>query len=228
MAEEYPLYKECELIDARKVNAYLELTIDPANPTELVLESSWDTTKIDLSNIISASETQTTLKLSPATTPTYLEYDGESGVPQCIYGEDLARIIPMQKLKDVSTAAVSNGYVYMFSSSTSLFEPYDLLSHVNTTNSRLSTLETDITTLRSTVSALQNTVSTLQSALTALTARVAALEAILTKPSGIPSDAVVAWGNVNLYSDSTNSNNRNSGFYTHSTATNKTNDEYFA
>lgn len=68
----------------------------------------------------------------------------------------------------------------------------------------------------------------LTAALTAITNRLDTIETILTKPEGIPANAKLAWGNINLYSDYTNSNNRNWGFYTHSTSTNIPNDEYFA
>ena len=222
-------YQECEKIDARKVNAYLELQLDPENASNIVLDSSWGTSKLDISGVTKSTETQTALKLSPTTNPTYLEYDGETGVPQCIYGSDLARIIPMTKLKDVNqNSAIGNGYVYMYNSSTQLFDPYDLQSFVNTTNAQLATLSGTVGSLQSALTAIQNNISQLQSALTALTARVTAIESVIAKPSGIPSTAVLAWGNINLYSDSTNTSNKNSGFYTHSTSSDKTNDEFFA
>lgn len=222
-------YKECEKIDARKVNAYLELQKDPENLSNIVLDSSWGTSKLNISDMVHYTETVTTLKLSPANAPTYLEYDGETGIPQCIYGQDLARIIPMTKLKDVNqSTAISGGRVYMYNSSTSLFEPYNLQAFVDSTNASINTLNSQVTVLQNSVTALQAAVTQLQNALTALTNRVSALETILTRPNNIPSAAKVVWGTINAYSDSSNSSNRNDGFYTHSISTDKTNDEFFA
>lgn len=68
----------------------------------------------------------------------------------------------------------------------------------------------------------------LTAALNTINNRLTAIEQILEKPSGIPGNARLTWGNINLYSDYTNTNNRNWGFYTHSTSTNIPNDEYFA
>lgn len=68
----------------------------------------------------------------------------------------------------------------------------------------------------------------LTAALKAITDRLDVIETTLTKPTGIPGNARLVWGNINLYSDYTNTNNRNWGFYTHSTSTNIPNDEYFA
>jgi hypothetical protein len=60
----------------------------------------------------------------------------------------------------------------------------------------------------------------LTAALKAITDRLDVIETTLTKPTGIPGNARLVWGNINLYSDYTNTNNRNWGFYTHSTNTN--------
>lgn len=68
----------------------------------------------------------------------------------------------------------------------------------------------------------------LTAALTAITNRLDTIEQIIERPEGIPNNTRLAWGNINLYSDYTNTNNRNWGFYTHSTSTNIPNDEYFA
>lgn len=68
----------------------------------------------------------------------------------------------------------------------------------------------------------------LTAALTAITNRLDTIEQIIERPEGIPNNTRLAWGNINLYSDYTNTNNRNWGFYTHSTSSNIPNDEYFA
>lgn len=68
----------------------------------------------------------------------------------------------------------------------------------------------------------------LTAALSAITNRLDAIENTLEKPEGTPANTRLVWGNINLYSDYTNSNIRNWGFYTHSTSTNIPNDEFFA
>ena len=68
----------------------------------------------------------------------------------------------------------------------------------------------------------------LTAALKAITDRLDVIESTLEKPEGIPSNTRLVWGNINLYSDYTNTNDRSWGFYTHNTSTNIPNDEYFA
>lgn len=68
----------------------------------------------------------------------------------------------------------------------------------------------------------------LTAALSAITNRLDAIENTLEKPEGTPANTRLVWGNINLYSDYTNSNIRNWGFYTHSMSTNIPNDEFFA
>lgn len=201
-------HKECEKIDPSMVNAYLELKFDPMNPTGIILDSSWGESPLDLESIIKAGETKTYLKLDPSDNPEYLEYDGEDGIPQCIHGDDLSRIISMKYLKDVDqTTPPADGDVYMYDGNTNTFKTFDL-----------KTLLGDINT----------TLNNYRQRLLSLEARMTTVETTLRKPEGIPSDAVVTWGNINLYSDSTNANVKTSGFYTHNPSTEITNDEYFA
>lgn len=222
-------YKECEKIDARKVNAYLELKIDDFNQSVLVLESSWDPTSLDMTPLVHSAETKTTLRLTPTDVPVYLEYDGESGVPQCIYGEDLARIIPMTKLKDVDqTTPIADGYVYMYDGDDKLFKPYDLQTFVDTTNTRLTNLESRMTAAEQAIVAINQAISTIQATLIDHNNRLLIIEEILTKPDGVPANVKVTWGNINEYSDSTNTSAKTSGFYTHNPNTNVTNDLYMA
>lgn len=68
----------------------------------------------------------------------------------------------------------------------------------------------------------------LTAALAAITNRLDTIEQTLEKPEGIPANSHLVWGNINLYSDYTNSNIRDWGFYTHNTSTNIPNDEFFA
>ena len=201
-------YKECELIDPHKVNAYLELRLDPLDPKNLVLESSWGESALDMTPIVKATETMTYLKLDPEGTPEYLEYDGEDGLPQCIHGDDLSRIISLHLLKDVDQVTPpSNGDVYMFNEETNKFETFNITGA--------------ITNLVNQITALQDRVALLEG-------KVATIMTILTKPTGIPEDTVLVWGNINDYSDTTNTNQRTSGLFTHSTSTDVTNDQFFA
>ena len=68
----------------------------------------------------------------------------------------------------------------------------------------------------------------LTAALNAINNRLTAIEQILAKPSGIPNNTRLVWGNINLYSDYTNTNIRDWGLFTHSKNNNIPNDEYFA
>ena len=199
--------KECNKIDPTCVNAYLDMYLSEEDPTHLVLDTSWGKVETDLTPAIKAGETLTYLHLSPANNPEYLQYDGEDGVPQCIHGDDLSRIISMRLLKDVKQTNLTNGDVYMWNSTTNQFEPFNLANFVTTVNTALTNLGARVTNLETDV---------------------AEIKAILARPSGIPSDVRLVWGDINLYSDYTNNNNRQHGFFTHSTSTNKANDEYFA
>lgn len=200
--------KECKQIDATCVNAFFELGLSEENPTELFLDNSWGKTSVDLGPAIKAGETMTYLKLSPAANPEYLEYDPEDGIPQCIYGDDLARIIPMTKLKDVNQSiAISDGDVYMYDEATNTFKPFDLKTFVTNVNSVLNTLQGQMTNLQNIVSQIQET---------------------LRRPDGIPTDTVIAWGNRNVYADYTNTNKKIHGIFTHNTNNNLADDQYFS
>lgn len=190
-------HKDCEKIDPSMVNAYLEIKLDPLNPTGIMLDSSWGESLLDLESIIKAGETRTYLKLDPAENPEYLEYDGEDGIPQCIHGDDLSRIISMKYLKDVDqTTPPADGDVYIYDAQTGKFKTFNLAEFVQNVNNSLSVLRSRITTL----------------------------EGILDRPEGTPTNARVVWGNINEYSDSTNTNQKTSGFYSHSINTEVIND----
>ena len=85
--------KECDLIDAQKVNAYIEAYLDNEDPTKLVIKTPWNDLVIDLTPAVKAAETVTHLTLDPADDPTHLRYDNEAGQSECISGEDLANLI---------------------------------------------------------------------------------------------------------------------------------------
>ena len=89
--------KECCLIDAAKVNAYIDIALDPDNPTGIILDTSWGTIKLDLKSIVKAGETITTLEL----VEDGLCYHKEDGTTDFISGDALSRVISMQLLKDV-------------------------------------------------------------------------------------------------------------------------------
>ena len=207
--------KECEKIDAKDVNAYFDLHLDETDPSKLILDNSWEPTEVDLTPAIKAGETKTYLKLSPSEAPTYLEYDGEDGIPQCIYGDELARIIPMTKLKDVNQEIpIADGDTYVYNATTQMFEPYPLEDTLTDLESRIHNLELTIGTLQTLVDSITNTVTNILP--------------LLTRPAGVPADTRIAWGNINLYSDYTNNDLKTSGLYTHSIEEDVVNDEYFA
>lgn len=194
-------HKDCEKIDPSMINAYLELKLDPMNPTGIILDSSWGESPLDLESVIKAGETKTYLHLDPSDNPEYLEYDGEDGIPQCIHGDDLSRIISLKFLKDVDqTTPPTDGDVYIYDATTKKFKTFNLSELAQNINNTINNLRT----------------------------RLARLEAILDPPEGAPLGVRVVWGNINEYSDSTNTNLKTSGFYTHNPATEVTNDLRFA
>lgn len=206
-AAEFPGYRECEKIDACDVNAYTNIALDPANPTGIILDTSWDTIKLDLKSIVKAGETITHLELAPEDEPTALRYMREDGTYDCITGDELSRIISMQLLKDVDqTSTPSDGDVYMYNAETNLFEPFDLKSFVTATNTYLGRLNQEITSLKNRVSDIENLIYNYPQ----------------DKTTKIPR------GDINLYSDYTNNNSKDHGFFTHDPSTDVANDEYFA
>ena len=221
--------KDCDKIDAKCVNAFFELELEPTKPSILKSVSSWGENEVDLAPAVKDAETMTYLKLYPEDNPTYLAYYAEDEVPQCIYGEDLARIIPMTGLKDVNQEyAPTDGAVYIYNGDTGLFEPFDLLAFVTDITSRISSLENRTNALESTIGGTTSQIQSLLTAISQLQTTTSTLSTTLTKPQGIPSDATVAWGNRNIYADYTNSSSKSHGIFTHDTSTNMADDQYFA
>lgn len=215
--EDFNRIEDCDKIDSRCIDAFLDYTYDPDNaPTTLCVESSWGGGCIDLEPLVKAAETCTTLYLSPEENPNCLVYEAECGDSYCIHGDDLSRIISMKYLKDVSQAtAPSDGIVYMFNSQTNLFEPYDLKTTVTNIN-------TAIQNINQTLANHEN--------------RIRTIEATLTPPSDLPEGARVAWGNINSYADhnavitsggEVTSLDKSHGLYTHELAINAIEDEIF-
>lgn len=204
---EFPGYEKCEKIDACEVDAYVSLDLDPENPTGVILDSSWGTVRVDLESIVKAGETITHMELVPENNPTAIRYTRESGEVDCITGDELSRIISMQLLKDVDqTTPPSDGDVYMYNGQTNLFETYDLKSVVGDLNIYLGRLEQEITNIKNRLTDIENLIY------------------------NYPQDKVtkIPRGDINLYSDYTNTNSKAHGFFTHDPATDVANDEYFA
>lgn len=208
-------HRDCERIPSDCVNAYLDLSLNPENPSELILDHSWGTEKVDLEPAVKDAETMTYMDLYPEDNPTFLRYRGEDGLDQCIDGEDLARIIPMVKLKDVDqVTAPVNGDVYMYNGNDSTWYTFNLQDFVDETNN-------NITSLQNRVTALEGQVATINQ-------QIANILNVIAKPGGIPDDARIVWGNRNIYGDITNTNQRGHGVFTHATNTDLTDDLYFS
>ena len=175
-------YKECEKVDPNCIDAYLDYTWDPENPTVLCVESSWGGGCLDLSGLVKASESCTSLYLSPEENPNCLVYEKEEqcGDNDCINGDDLSRIISLRYLKDVEQTAPTDGDTYIYNGETGLFEPYPLVE---------------------TITNLQTAIQNINAAITNLQNRVSNIEQRIAPPEGCPDSARIAYASINLYSD---------------------------
>ena len=197
-------YKDCEKIDGRKVNAYIDAHLDPENVVDLVIETTWGDSIVDLTDAVKAAETITHMELASNA----IEYFGEDGHVDCIYGDDLSRIISMKYLKDVQQGdTLVDGDVYMYDGNKNLFVKFNLQGYMNDIGDTITNLNGIINNLRS---------------------RVITLETKLTPPENAPSDIKVAFGNINVYGDYTNANLKTSGIYTHDPTQTIPNDQYFS
>lgn len=208
---------DCNKIDPLCINAYADFNFDPDNQTGLCLNTSWGGACLDLTDIVKAAETCTTLYLSPEENPNCLVYEPECGDNVCIHGDDISRIISMQKLKDVTQeVAPTNGSVYMYNSDSGKFEPFDLTTVINNLNTAISNMNYTISNLNS---------------------RLVGVEAKLTPPADAPSNVKVVFGNINEYSDpnvvisegsgTVTTLDKTHGLYTHTLASNAYGDEIF-
>ena len=208
---------DCNKIDAQCVDAYVDFELDPDSDTGICLHTSWGGDCLDLTDIVKAAETCTTLYLSPEEDPNCLVYEPECGDNICIHGDDLSRIISMTKLKDVSqNTPISDGEVYKFNGVTGEFEPYDITTAINNLNVTVQNLN----------AAIQNWGN-----------RITAIEAKLVPPEDIPDGAKLVWGTINLYSDpnvvisegsgTVTTLDKTHGLYTHTLASNAYGDEIF-
>lgn len=197
-------YKDCEKIDGRMVNAYIDSYLDNENPVLLHIDSTWGENVVDLTDAVKAAETITHMELASNA----IEYFGEDGHVDCIYGDDLSRIISMKYLKDVQQGdTLVDGDIYMYDGNKNLFVKFNLQGYMNDIGDTITNLNGIINNLRS---------------------RVTTLETKLTPPDNAPSDVKVAFGNINVYGDYTNANLKTSGVYTHDPTITIANDQYFA
>lgn len=226
----------CGQIDASGVNAYTKISLTPENPSTLELDTSWDNNTVDLTPAVKNAETVTHLFLTPEDNPVSLQFnredygkDGaENGGVDCITGDELSGIISMTKLKDVSGDAVSDGDVYMYDDTTQKFIPYDLNTFVENTNEAITNLENITNYQTQQITTILNSITNLQDQINTINQTLQTIQQTIARPDGTPTDTRIVYGNINLYSDSTNTNQTTSGFYTHSTSTQKTNDEMFS
>lgn len=211
--------EDCNKIDPLCIDAYTDFELDPDNDAGLCLHTPWGGDCLDLTSIVKAAESCTTLYLSPDENPNCLVYEPEEkcGDNICIHGDDLSRIISMQYLKDVDqTTPPSDGIVYMYNSQTNLFEPYDLKTTVNNINSAIGNINAAITNLGN---------------------RLSIIEGMLTPPAGAPDNVRVVFGNINDYSDpnvvisegsgTVTTLDKTHGLYSHALASNAYGDEIF-
>lgn len=206
--------KECQKIDANCIDAYVDYHLDEENPTNLCVETSWGGDCLDLTPIVKAAETVTTLHLSPEEDPNCLVYEREDGQSDCIHGDDLSRIISMTKLKDVDqgTAPV-NGDVYIYRNGK--FYTFNLQQYIDDTAQTISNINAAITQIRNQIAPIINR---------------------WQLPNQVPDDAKIMLGNINLYSDTgavinssgtATSLDKSHGIYGHDLNTDKAQDEIF-
>lgn len=205
---------ECYKVDANCVNAYTDFHLDPENPAGLCLDTSWGGECLDLTGIVKAAETVTSLELSPADDPNCLVFHREDGQADCINGDDLSRIISMTKLKDVDqNTPPTNGDVYMYNNGK--WYAFNLQTFINDTNTAIGNINAAITQIRN---------------------QIAPILARWQLPDGVPDGAKIMLGNINLYSDTgavINSSgvattlDKTHGIYGHSLNTDIAQDEIF-
>lgn len=203
-------HKDCEKIDANCVNAYVDYHLDEENPAGLCVNTSWGGDCLDLTSIVKAAETVTSLELTPTENPTCLTFNREDGQADCIHGDDLSRIISMTKLKDVDQAtAPVNGDVYIYKNGK--FYTFNLQQYMDDTASTINNMQAAIRQLQVLLNYWQ-------------------------VPEGLPANAKIMLGNINLYSDTNaaidsngtvQSLNKNNGIYGHDLDIDRAQDEIF-
>lgn len=202
--------KECEKIDSNCIDAYTDFHLDEDNPAGLCLDTSWGGDCLDLTSIVKAAETVTSLELTPTENPTCLTFNREDGQADCIQGDDLSRIISMTKLKDVDqTTAPVNGDVYMYNNGK--FYTFNLQQYMDNTAQTIANMQAAIRQLQVLLNYWQ-------------------------VPEDLPENAKIMLGNINLYSDAgavinsdgtVQSLNKNNGIYGHDLDIDRAQDEIF-
>lgn len=224
--EDFNRIDDCNKIDPLCIDAYTDFELDPDNEAGLCLHTPWGGDCLDLTSIVKAAESCTTLYLSPEDNPNCLVYEPEEkcGDNICIHGDDLSRIISMTKLKDVDQSTqIGDGNVYVYNSTTGKFEPYNLVQQITNINTAIQNINAAITNLQNRVSGLED--------------RMTVVEEKLTPPADAPANVKVVFGNINDYSDPNVVINEGSGtvttldkthgLYTHTLASNAYGDEIF-
>lgn len=238
--------KDCRKICGTDVEAFIQLGYDDKFSTHLKLYSTWGWSSIDMTPIVKASETVTSLFLTPEDAPTALQYNKEDGTYDCILGDDLSQIISMHLLADVDQSQpLTTGDIYMWAVD-GIFRPYNLQNFITETGdnfqnvnntiqgltNRVQIVEGQMNDLIQRLSLLENDYKTfktsVQNQLTNINNRLTAIEEKLTPPAGTPSNVKIAWGNINVLGDYTNTNSTQSGIYTHNPSLPVTNDQYFS
>lgn len=228
---------DCYKIPGAKVDAFFDLWLDDLVHTDLHWDCTWGEGTVDLTPAIKAGETVTHLSIDNDTNgiPTYLRFDREDGEADCIDGADLSRIIYLQRLKDVSQVIPPrDGDTYWFNEDTNLFENFPLKEFVNEVHDRLDKAEADIITNRGDINVLKEDmrvakidIANLKDRMRVVEDKVAAIEAAIynwanDKTTKIPRS------NINIYGDVSNTNNHNSGVFSHDKNTNIRNDLFFS
>lgn len=206
---------DCNKIDPQCIDGYTDVEFDETNDTGICIHTPWGGMCLDLTNIVKAAETCTTLYLSPEDDPNCLVYEPECGDNICIHGDDLSKIISMKYLKDVSADALYDGAVYMYNGVTKIFEPFDLKTALNNLNIAVEGVTASMANLLN---------------------RIIALENKLTPPADAPEGVKVVFGNTNIYADTSavvdssgvaTTLDKTHGLYSHTLATDTYGDEIF-
>lgn len=207
-------HRECDKIDSNCINAYVDFKIDPDNVAGICLDTSWGGDCLDLTGVVKAAETVTSLELSPEEDPNCLVFNREDGQADCITGDELSRIISLSKLKDVDqdTAPV-NGDVLIYNNGK--WYTFNLQTYMDNVATLISNLTSRVTTIEGTLAPIANRFQLF---------------------TNVPSNAKIMLGNINLYSDDgavidsngvVQSLDKSNGIYGHSLSTDRAQDEIF-
>lgn len=251
-------YTPCDKMDPAYVDAFFKYSYNVEEPTTLCLNNSWGDICFDYDPIVKAGQTITHLLLTDSALQFNREDYGvegaDNGGVDCIAGTALSRIIRMQLLQDVAPEQIGPGEVYMYDGE--YFMPFGLQNKLNNIDAavaqnaqNISTLQANVTTLNQQVTAIQSAIGSLNQMITTIQGQIAdiqndisqlqttvnnhgsrltTIETTLQKPTGIPSNTRLVWGNTNQIADYTNANNNNWGLFTHNPANTIANDTYFS